>query len=291
MGILAARMLAGDARAVLAQLPAASVALVVTSPPYPMIAMWDDAFRALDPAIPAPETWRADTAFAVFEQMHAVLDAVWAQLPRLMLPGGIAAVNMGDATRTVGKRFARFPNAARATRGMLAAGFTPLPSVLWKKPSNRPNAFLGSGFRPVNVYVTTDCEDILLFRLGDNRRFAPHDAAREASVLTKEQRDAWCTQVWTGVTGVRQGRGDGRRSAAFPLEIPDRLVRLFSVVGDTVLDPFAGTGTTLVAARAAGRVGVGVECDAALLADANARLAGEAGEPKKSKRVRNESKN
>lgn len=109
--------------------------------------------------------------------------------------GGIVAVNMGDATRSIQRNFRLFPNAARTTMGLLNAGFTPLPNLYWKKPTNGPNAFLGSGFLPVNAYVTLDCEHILLFRKGRLRKFPPKDPIRKASCFTKAERDVVFSNV------------------------------------------------------------------------------------------------
>jgi len=234
-----------DARR-LRDVPDSSVHLVVTSPPYPMIPQWDALFRSLG-AIDYPGMLR-------------VLASAWKACHRTLVPGGILAVNIGDALRTEHGRFQLWPNHAETLRAATRAGFRPLPYLLWKKPTNRPNAFLGSGFLPPNAYVTLDCEFVLLFRKGDLRRFPPHDPARSGSRFTRAERDLWFSQVWSDVRGARQGRAGGR-SAAFPPAVPERLVRIFSVAGDTVLDPFAGTGTTLWAALALGRNAIGVEWD------------------------------
>jgi site-specific DNA-methyltransferase (cytosine-N4-specific) len=145
-----------------------------------------------------------------------------------------------------------------------------LPYVLWKKPTTKPKykgkgAFLGSGFLPPNAYVTLDCEYILLFRKGNLRKFPRNDACRHDSKFTKSQRDAWFTQIWT-VTGTRQTKSEvERRTAAFPEEIATRLIRMFSVKGDTVLDPFLGSGTTTRVALQNDRNSIGYEIEANLL--------------------------
>ena len=239
------RVIAGDART-LTGVGVESVHLVVTSPPYPMIPQWDALF----------ESWGARD----FDTMHSELGRAWGSCHRVMVPGGILAINVGDALRRGPEGFRLWANHAEILRRAESVGFRPLPYALWKKPMNRPNAFLGSGFTPPNAYVTLDCEFILLFRKGDLRRLPPGDDRRRASRFSRPERDLWFSQVWEGIRGVRQGR-EVRRTGAFPAEIPERLIRMFSLLGDTVLDPFAGTGTTLWAARRLGRNSVGVEID------------------------------
>jgi DNA modification methylase len=102
-------------------------------------------------------------------------------------------------------------------------------------------------------------EYILIFRKGSLRRFEPKDPKRYKSMFTKRERDEWFSQVWT-VTGTRQTHGGlGRRVGAFPEEIPRRLIRMFSIEGDFVLDPFLGSGTTLKAAMDLSRRFIGYE--------------------------------
>lgn len=223
-----------------------SVALVVTSPPYPMIPQWDALFSAL--------------GARTYPAMLRVLADAWVECYRVLVPGGILAVNIGDALRSTDGEFRLWPNQAETVVAATRAGFRPLPYVLWKKPTNKPNAFLGSGFLPPNAYVTLDCEFVLVFRKGSRRRFPPHDAARAASRFERSERDTWFSQIWSDVKGAPQP-GTGGRTGAFPAAIPERLVRMFSLVGETVLDPFAGTGTTLWAAAKWGRDAIGVERD------------------------------
>ena len=252
----------GDARDIESVVQKNSVHLVVTSPPYPMIAMWDDIFRKLDTAIPLFDEWNRSNVWTVFESMHAQLDTVWGKLFQSVVEGGIVAINIGDATRTVAGEFTLFPNGARITTSMVKSGFTPLPNIYWKKPTNGPNAFLGSGFKPVNAYVTLDCEHILLFRKGKKRVFSADEKVyREKSCFTKEERDVWFSQTWTGIKGVRQKEVNGRRSAAFPEAIAERLIRMFSIEGDTVLDPYVGTGTTSTVAFRLNRSAIGFDID------------------------------
>ncbi len=254
-----------------------SVHLIVTSPPYPMIEMWDPLFRKLDERIDS--LWdkaeserdrRRKEKFVrrIYELMHENLAEVWKECYRVLVDGGIACINIGDATRSVNGVFRLFPNHSKVIEVCERIGFLTLPYILWKKPTNKPKykgkgAFLGSGFLPPNAYVTLDCEYILIFRKGGPRRFKPKDPLRYESAYTKEQRDSWFTQIWD-VPGTKQTLHE-RRVAAFPDEIAYRLIRMFSIVGDTVLDPFLGTGTTMRVARELKRNSVGYEIDRSLL--------------------------
>ena len=202
--------------------------------------------------------------------MHIYLAPVWQETYRVLVDGGIACINVGDATRTINGKFKLFPNHARILEICEKIGFTTLPYILWKKPTTKPTykgkgAFLGSGFLPPNAYVTIDCEFILLFRKGNLRKFPPKDPQRYGSAFTKPQRDEWFSQIWS-LKGTRQTASElERRTAAYPDEIADRLIKMFSIKGDTVLDPFLGSGTTTKVAMQNGRNSVGYELDSNLL--------------------------
>ncbi|AQL41996.1 modification methylase [Halorientalis sp. IM1011] len=241
-----------------------AVDLVVTSPPYPLVEQWDDLFSDLDPAV--GEALAAGDGDRAFRSMHDALDAVWAELERVLAPGGIACINVGDATRTVDGEFQLWPNHTEIVARMRDRGFSCLPEILWRKPTNSPSKFMGSGTLPPNAYPTLEHEHLLLFRNGDLREFPPGDDDRYESAFFWEERNEWFSDTWE-ILGEDQrlAAGDGarERSAAYPLEIPLRLIRMFSTYGDTVLDPFLGTGTTTVAAMVAGRDSVGYELDPA----------------------------
>jgi len=248
----------------------ASVELVLTSPPYPMIEMWDEGFSSRNPAIYKALS-RRDGLMA-FRLMHADLDPVWAEAYRILRPGGFACINIGDAARTIGDDFMLYPNHARILSSLMELGFTPLPVVLWRKQTNAPNKFMGSGMYPAGAYVTLEHEYILIVRKGGKRQFSNEDdkMRRRASAIFWEERNAWYSDVWMELKGVRQGLQKNRargRSGAYPFELAYRLVSMFSVKGDTVVDPFLGTGTTLRAAAAAGRNSVGYEIERDLQAD------------------------
>ena len=243
-----------------------SVELVVTSPPYPMIEMWDELFAELSPTV--KEQLAAGDGEAAFEAMHEVLDSVWDEIERVLAPGGIACINIGDATRTIGGRFRVYPNHSRITEAFEQRGFDPLPDILWHKPANSAAKFMGSGMLPPSAYVTLEHEYILVFRNGYRREFEPGADRRYEAAYFWEERNRWFTDLWTEIRGRLQDLSQDElrdRAAAFPFEIPYRLVNMYSVYGDTVLDPFWGTGTTTLAAMVAGRNSVGYERDRSFL--------------------------
>ena len=257
------RVVVGDSRR-LDRVGDDSVELVVTSPPYPMIEMWDDVFADLDASV--GEALDAGEGRRAFELMHEQLDAVWSEVERVLVDGGIACVNVGDATRTVDGSFRVYQNHSRVVDAFEALGFEPLPELLWRKPVNSATKFMGSGMLPPNAYVTLEHEYVLVFRNGKrSRRFEPGAERRYEAAYFWEERNRWFSDVWTDVRGELQALDGGElrdRSAAYPFEVPYRLVNMYSVYGDTVLDPFWGTGTTSLAALVAGRNSVGCELEA-----------------------------
>ena len=268
------RIACQDARQ-LADLASESIDLVITSPPYPMIQMWDDLFVDLNPKIGfALADGRGQKSF---DLMHQELDRVWEEILRLLRPGGIACINIGDATRKLGNAFGLYANHARIIQSMVHLGFTTLPVILWRKPTNAPTKFMGSGMYPPGAYVTLEHEHILIFRKGALRSFRDEIEIqnRRESAYFWEERNTWFSDVWFNLPGSVQNLAPGhsrRRSAAFPFEIPYRLVNMFSVKGDTVFDPFAGTGTSMAAAAIAGRNSIGVDIDDGLRAAAGASV-------------------
>ena len=278
------------AAADLSELEDESIHLVVTSPPYPMIAMWDEAFIQQDARIEGPLS--GGDPWAAFEMMHGILDQTWAACARVLVEGGFICVNIGDATRSLAGNFALFPNRARIDAAMRLLGLTPLPDILWRKPSNAPNKFMGSGMLPAGAYVTYEHEYIAIYRKGGKRSFktAAAKATRRRSAFFWEERNRWFSDLWE-FRGARQKFGeatDRERSGAYPLDVPFRLIAMYSLQGDTVLDPFIGTGTTHAAAIALGRSSVGFEIDDSLQRAVSTVLeeAVEAGQLKQQARIR-----
>lgn len=252
-----------------------SIDLIVTSPPYPMIEMWDSIFAEQDTEVRLRLDAR-DGAGA-YRAMHDILDPVWRECARVLRPGGFLCINIGDATRKIGNAFRLYTNHSRIIQICESIGLQPLPAILWRKQTNAPTKFMGSGMLPAGAYVTLEHEHILIFRNGEKPVFAPEDRARRrASAFFWEERNRWFSDIWD-FKGVRQQRSatamsaprdpfggvqsSRSRSAAFPVELAFRLINMYSLRGDTVLDPFLGTGTTAVAAMAAARNSVGFEID------------------------------
>jgi DNA modification methylase len=249
-----------------------SVDLVVTSPPYPMIEMWDAMF--IDRRAEIGKALNRGDGQMAFELMHRELDAIWQQVWRILKQSGIACINIGDAVRTLDSRFMLYPNHCRILNQFLKLGFDTLPAILWRKQTNAPNKFMGSGMLPPGAYVTLEHEFILILRKGPKREFKQEAEKqnRRESAFFWEERNVWFSDVWTDVKGTSQNLRDRAvrsRSAAFPFEIPYRLINMFSVKGDAVVDPFLGIGTTLWAAMTAGRNCIGFEIEGGLRDEIN----------------------
>ncbi|MHA1741773.1 MAG: DNA-methyltransferase [Candidatus Thorarchaeota archaeon] len=268
------RIICGDARD-MTELDPNSVDLVVTSPPYPMIKMWDETFASMNPVI--GEAIEREDGRTAFELMHAELDLAWGEIHRVLKDGGIACINVGDATRSIGSRFQIYPNHSRILSRLIDLGFQILPWIIWRKPTNAPTKFMGSGMLPAGAYITLEHEFVLIARKNGKRMFASEREyrRRSESAYFSEERNTWFSDVWTDLVGASQplrGEETRDRSAAFPLDLPTRLILMYSVYGDTVLDPFLGTGTTMRAAMILGRNSIGIEIDKSLTGAVAERL-------------------
>ena len=247
--------------------PSESVDLMVTSPPYPMIEMWDEMFAQQSSSV--KKALQKGDGLNAFERMHQLLDPVWKEVYRVLKFGGFACINIGDATRTINGNFVLYPNHMRILKSTLERGFSALPCILWRKQTNAPNKFMGSGMLPSGAYVTLEHEYILILRKGPKREFKKEKdkKIRRESAIFWEERNRWFSDVWFDVKGTPQALNneDARiRSAAFPFEVVYRLINMYSTKGDTVLDPFLGTGTTTAAAIASGRNSIGYEIEPAM---------------------------
>jgi len=257
------KIIFGDARE-MNELKKESVDLMITSPPYPMIQMWDEIFGKQNPEI--TKSLKEENGEKAFELMHKELDKVWKEVYRVLKVGGIACINIGDATRSIKNRFQIYTNHARILNYCISLGFHALPEILWIKETNKPDKFMGSGMLPVGAYVTLEHEHILILRKGDKREFKKIEQKenRQRSAFFWEERNFWFSDKWRDINGVFQKLNHSKlreRSGAYPIELVYRLINMFSVQGDIVLDPFLGTGTTTLGAMASGRSSIGYEID------------------------------
>lgn len=232
-------------------IPDLSVHLVVTSPPYWTLKEYRDSEGQLGHV----EDYR--------EFLNG-LDTVWEHCYRLLVPGGRLICVVGDvclSRRKNGGRHTVVPLHSSIQVRCRKIGFDNLAPIIWHKISNAAyevengSSFLGKPYEP-NAVIKNDIEFILMLRKHGGYR-SPSVATRVLSVISTENYQRWFQQIWTGVTGA----STRQHPAPYPLELAERLVRMFSFVGDTVLDPFLGTGTTSVAAANWGRNSIGIEVD------------------------------
>lgn len=242
-----------------------SIALIVTSPPYPMVTMWDECFKEQNKDI---ENYiDKKDYFNAWKSMHEVLNDVWKECIRILRPGGIICINIGDATRTFDGLFQMFSNRTIITDFFIHNGCVALPEIIWRKRTNAPNKFMGSGMYAPGAYVTLEHESILIFRKGSKREFVDDDKEnRRKSAYFYNERNIWFSDLWE-FQGVSQKgvKGSRDRNASFPIELPYRLINMFSVLeNDIVIDPFGGLGTTMMAAIMAGRNSISFDIDPVL---------------------------
>ncbi|MFX0171100.1 MAG: DNA-methyltransferase [Candidatus Hodarchaeota archaeon] len=238
-----------------------SIILVVTSNPYPIIEIWDTLFSQQNSVI--DQALNNNNGSLAFELMHKELDEVWNEVYRVLGDGGIACINVRDATRKIGVDFQLYSNHSRILKHCIEIGFQTLPGILWRKPTNAPNKFMGSGMLPPGAYVTLEHEHILILRKRGKREFKTEEEKkiRRESAFFWEERNVWFSDIWDigGISQSLKTEDTRSRSAAYPFELAYRLVNMFSVKKDTILDPFLGTGTTTLAAMSAGRNSIGYE--------------------------------
>ncbi len=251
----------GDAREV--RLPSSSVHLVVTSPPYWTLKKYPDSDGQIG-------------RLGDYEKFLDSLKRVWEGCFDALVPGGRLVCVVGDvclSRRQNGGRHMVIPLHASIQLQCSDIGFDNLAPIIWHKISNMKTeangsgSYLGKPFEP-NGVIKNDIEFLLMLRKPGGYR-SPSAAARLLSVISADDHDRWFRQIWNDVRGA----STKDHPAPFPVELAERLVRMFSFVGDTVFDPFTGTASTQVAARQCGRSSIGVEVEPTYHAMAKARLA------------------
>ncbi len=238
-----------------------SAHLICTSPPYGSLKEYPDHPGQLG-------------NIAEYDEFLAELDKVWRECLRILVPGGRVACVVGDVciSRRRGGRHHVLPLSADLQVRARAIGFDNVTPIRWLKVANihleasRSSRYLGKPNLP-NGVIKNDLEHILLFRKPGGYR-KPSAWQEEQSFIPTDDYSRWFSAVWTDVNGqLRNGH-----PAPYPLEIPRRLIRMFSFVGDLVVDPFGGTGTTALAAIETGRNSVSVDIDPGYVDMMEARL-------------------
>jgi modification methylase len=255
-------LILGDARAASA-LAENSIHLVVTSPPYWTLKRYNEHAEQLGHVVD-------------YDAFVAALDEVWKNCFRSLVPGGRLIVNVGDVCLSRRKNNGRHtvvPLHASIQEHCRAIGFDNLATVIWHKIANANyevaggGGFLGKPYEP-NAVIKNDIEFVLMQRKPGGYR-SPNRRERLLSVISEPNYQLWFRQIWADLPGT----SSPKHPAPYPLEFAERLIRMFSFVGDTVLDPFMGTGTTNLACARWGRNSIGIELDADYFESARQRVA------------------
>lgn len=228
-----------------------SVHLVVTSPPYGNLKQYPDRDGQLG-------------NIESYENFLHELDHVWRECARILVPGGRVCAVVGDvclSRRKAGRHYV-LPLASDIQVRSREIGLDVLTPIIWLKVSNitleasRSSRFLGKPYLPGGV-IKNDRETVVMLRKPGYRK--PTADMETKSRISKEDYFRWFVPVWTNVTGA----STVHHPAPYPLEIPKRLISMYSFVGDTVVDPFAGLGTTAQAAALTGRHSISFEIEPA----------------------------
>lgn len=228
-----------------------SVQLVVTSPPYWTLKRYRDSKGQLGHIVD-------------YDEFVGQLTQVWNECYRVLVPGGRLVCVVGDVCLSRRKNGEHTVVALHASiqDQCRQIGFRNLAPIIWHKIANAAyeasgngGGFLGKPYEP-NAVIKNDIEFILMLRKPGGYR-SPSLATRILSVIPEEKHRIWFQQIWTGVTGA----STKNHPAPYPIELAERLIRMFSFVGDCVIDPFMGSGTTSVAAAKWGRNSIGIEID------------------------------
>ncbi len=242
------RLINGDARD-LSFLEDESIHLVVTSPPYWNLKRYNENPEQLG-------------HINDYESFLSEIEKVWREVFRVLVPGGRLVCVVGDvcvSRRKFGRHLV-FPLHSDICVLCRKIGFDNLNPIIWHKISNASfeanngSKFLGKPYEP-NAIIKNDMEFILMQRKPGGYR-KPTQEQRKLSKIDKKDFNSWFRQIWN-----IPGASTRTHPAPFPLELASRLVRMFSFTSDTVLDPFCGTGTTMIAAVRYGRNSIGIDID------------------------------
>jgi len=251
----------GDSRQ-MSSLADESVHLVLTSPPYWTLKRYNEGEGQLGHV-------------EDYQEFIAALDAVWTNCYRLLVPGGRLVCVVGDvclSRRQNNGRHTVVPLHSTIQEHCKAIGFDNLAPIIWHKIANAKyeveggGGFLGKPYEP-NAVIKNDIEFILMQRKPGGYR-SPSKPTRLLSLISAANYSEWFKQIWNGVTGA----STAKHPAPYPELLAERLVRMFSFVGDTVLDPFMGTATTNLAAARWGRNSIGIEVDSSYYQLAKQRM-------------------
>jgi DNA modification methylase len=255
------RLVHGDARNM--NLASESLHLVLTSPPYWTLKRYADVDGQLG---------HHDD----YEGFLSELDRIWEHCFSALVPGGRLICVVGDVCLSRRKNNGRHtvvPLHASIQEHCRSIGFDNLAPIIWHKIANavyevegNGGSFLGKPYEP-NAVIKNDIEFILMQRKPGGYR-SPSVATRVLSLISEDDHRAWFQQIWSGLTGA----STRQHPAPYPVELAERLIRMFSFAGDTVLDPFLGSGTTALAAMGCGRNSIGYEIDLGYLKNAKRRI-------------------
>lgn len=255
-------LILGDSR-VAAKLKPGSLHLVVTSPPYWTLKKYNDGDDQLGHV-------------AEYDEFIAALDSIWKHCYEALVPGGRLIINVGDvclSRRRNKGRHTVVPLHATIQEHCKQIGFDNLAPIIWHKISNAKyeaegsGGFLGKPYEP-NAVIKNDIEFVLMQRKPGGYR-SPTRIERLLSIVPADLHKVWFRQIWSDITGA----STARHPAPFPEALVERLIRMFSFVGDTVLDPFMGTATTNYVAAQWGRNSIGIEVDSSYYMAARKRMA------------------